>query len=67
MFWDDLENFCLNLNAKQVSFIEQNHEQQEQSAEISIFLSNQSHKLMFANQEENKEATHQTQKHQGGF
>lgn len=40
MFKDDLQIFCLNLDAKQVSFIEKNHEQQEKSAKNSIFFSN---------------------------
>lgn len=49
IFWDKLEIFCLNLDAKIAYFVEKNHEQHEKSEKFSMYLSNQTHKMDFAN------------------
>lgn len=67
MFWDDLENFFLNLDAKQVPFIEQNHEQQEQSAEFFYIFVKSVTQIDVCKSRGGQRGSPSTQKHQGGF
>lgn len=57
LFWDDLEKFCANLDVKPTHLEEENHEQQENSVEISIFMPKQSQEKVFTSQQNDEEAT----------
>ena len=65
-FQDDLEDFFSTLDVKPTSFVEKNFEPYEDGVKIPVLLSNQLHKVVFKNKEEDGEATHLHQANKEG-